>query len=142
MKRFFQAARSWTMTAVVGASAVGAYAEGLAPTLSGVGGAGIVDGLALASHLDPLTPDQVRNTEFKPAAYSIDAQPRLSMPAVDRSRTLVAADLFPNSKAIVPLLVSDMNPNSTSFDRPMSARSVGARPSLPFVNPQSRRLSR
>lgn len=141
MKRFFQAARSWTMTAVVGASAVGAYAEGLAPVFPGVGGS-VVDGLALASHLDPLTTDQVRNTEFKPAAYSIDAQPRLSMPATDRSRSLVSADLFPNSKSIVPLLVSDMNPNAVAFDRPMSARSVGARPSLPFVIPQSRPLSR
>lgn len=143
MRSFLRVARSWTAVVIVGASGVAAHADGLRIFADGaVPGGGIVDGLALVSHLDPLTPDQVRNTEFKPTAYSIDSQPRLSMPAVDRSRDLVVKDLFPNTKSIVPLLVSDMDPNAVAVDRPMSARSVGARPSLPLARPLSRPMGR
>jgi len=136
--------RSWTAIVIVSASAVGAHAEGLGRGTVGsaVGDLGVVNGLSMAVDLDPLSDEQVRNTEVKPAAYSIDVQPRVSVPAVDRSRVFAVRDLFPNSKIVMPLLVSDMNPNEVSIDRPMSARSVGARPSLPFVRPMSRPTGR
>lgn len=135
MRCLLRVARSWTAVVFVGVSAVGAHAGGLGFDDGGSAATGsvLVAGLGLSSHLDPLSPEQVRSTEFMPTAYSIDAQPRLSMPAVDRSRGLVVVDLFPNTKMVAPLLVSDLNPGAESIDRLTSARSVGARPSLPFL---------
>lgn len=140
MNRLFRSATTWSAFAVVGFSTIGVQAA----EMNGrdFGPSGIVGELAIGAHLDPLTADEVRNTEFKPAAYSIDAQPRLSMPAVDRSRSLVLENQFPNTKSIVPLLVSDMDLNAVAVDRPMSARSVGARPSLPLARPLTRTSAR
>lgn len=141
MNRLLRFAKTWAAFAFVGASAVGVHAGDTWLGGDEFGGAGIVKGLALGSHLDPLSTEQVRNTEFKPAAYSIDIRPRLSMPAVDRSQSLVLGDQFPNTKMIMPLLVSDMDLNST-VSAPTSARSVGARPSLPMLKAASRPASR
>jgi hypothetical protein len=46
--------------------------------------------------------------------------------------------VFANSKAVMPLLVSDIEPVVVAVSRPLSGRSVGARPSLSFAKPLTR----
>jgi hypothetical protein len=65
-------------------------------------------------------------------AFRAGFQTRSSVPAVDRSQSYASHELFANSKSVVPLLVSDIEPAMVSVVRPMSGRSVGARPSLPW----------
>jgi len=58
---------------------------------------------------------------------------RQSVPAADRSTSYRGGEVFANSKVAVPLLVADLEPKSVSLARPMSGRSVGARPSASWT---------
>jgi hypothetical protein len=52
---------------------------------------------------------------------------RQSVPARDRAETYRTGELFRNTRVALPLLVADLEPRTT-VARPMSGRSVGARP--------------
>ena len=58
---------------------------------------------------------------------------RQSVPAADRAASYRGAELFANSQAALPLLVSDLRPQPYSTARPMVGRSVGARPAAPWT---------
>jgi len=58
---------------------------------------------------------------------------RQSVPAPDRAASYRGAELFANSQAALPLLVSDLRPQPFSTARPMVGRSVGARPAAPWT---------
>jgi hypothetical protein len=70
----------------------------------------------------PVTPSSVRPSLV-----------RQSQPARDRSLTYRSSDLFSLSKSAVPLLVADLEPRQASVARPMSGRSVGARPAAAWT---------
>lgn len=133
MKRSPGSMLSWTTIALVCAGGV-AHAEGMMPA---VGGPGVIDGLAVMSDLEPI---DVRPVEpaARLSAYTVSTQARSSMPEVDRSRSYGVADPFASSRAVLPLLVDDLTPNRVVVARPMTGRSVGARPSLPLARPESR----
>jgi hypothetical protein len=62
-----------------------------------------------------------------------DTELRTSVPAANRSRSLFGGgEVFANSAAVLPLLVSDLEPAISPVSRPLSGRLVGARPSLPI----------
>jgi hypothetical protein len=125
---------SWTTVALVCAgSAVRAADMNLADLDRGV-----VDGLAVMRDLEPIDAATPPRPASKLSAYTFRTEARSSMPDVDRSKSYGEADPFANSRAVLPLLVDDLNPNQASYVRPMTGRSVGARPSLPLARPESR----
>ena len=67
-----------------------------------------------------------------------DTQLRSSVPALNRAQSYAPSEVFANSKAVMPLLVSDIEPVVVAVSRPLSGRSVGARPSLSFAKPLTR----
>lgn len=71
-----------------------------------------------------------------------DTQLRSSVPALNRAQSYAPGEVFTNSKSLMPLLVSDIEPVVVAVSRPLSGRSVGARPSLPFVKSFAKPLTR
>ncbi|MCE9629607.1 MAG: hypothetical protein K8S94_02650 [Planctomycetia bacterium] len=75
-------------------------------------------------------------TDMRPADTAIATkQPVRQVAPVakpDRLSATSATELFSNSKAVLPLLVSDLEPSVVSISRPLTGSSVGARPSLPW----------
>jgi len=126
MKWSLDSMRSWTTIALVCA---GGIANANEIHLTG-GGPGLVDGLAVMQDLEPIS-DRPSEPASRLSAYTVGTQARSSTPEVD-------PDPFASSRAILPLLVDDLNPNQASYVRPMTGRSVGARPSLPLARPESR----
>lgn len=53
--------------------------------------------------------------------------------------SVTSREVFANSKAVVPLLVGDLEPTIVRVSRPMAGRSVGARPSLPWLKSSASR---
>lgn len=101
----------------------------------------VVSDLAIMQDLEPLsTPatPAMRPVPATSATYTFTTEARSSTPDVDRSKSYAAADPFASTRAVLPLLVLDVNPNKASGVRPMTGRSVGARPSLPLARPESR----
>ena len=103
-----------------------------------LGGSGsLVVGLTDASDLQPLmaakssTISRVRPTAAAMPVAS-NSRARQSVPASDRAASY-GGDLFRNSKVVLPLLVADLSPKTIATARPMSGRSVGARPSAPWT---------
>jgi len=68
--------------------------------------------------------------------FTTDA--RSSTPDAERARSYASADPFSGTRAVLPLLVADLSPNRSAGVRPLTGRSVGARPSLPLARPESR----
>jgi hypothetical protein len=142
MRSFFKSLivhGSWST--VVVASIGTAHAGDMAP--GSFDAANLVGGLAAMNDLEPLAEaaaiaqQKDRFVSARPAMPLIGAatELRASVPAVDRSRSLVSGgDVFANSKSVLPLLVSDMESVVSPVSRPMSGRLVGARPSLPLLN--------
>jgi hypothetical protein len=97
---------------------------------------GIVGGLAVLGDLEPLAAiDRSTSASIGPVATPA-ARPSLgrqSLPAQDRALSYRNADLFALSKSAVPLLVADLEPRQASVARPMSGRSVGARPAAAWT---------
>jgi len=133
MKRSLGSMLSWTTIALVCAGGV-AHAEGMIPLVTGPG---VIDGLAVMHDLEPIA-DQPAQTAVRLSAYTFSTQARASMPDVDRSRSYGSVDPFASTRAVLPLLVEDLSPNRVVVARPMTGRSVGARPSLPLARPESR----
>lgn len=99
----------------------------------------LVGGLADVSDLSPLM--AVDASVDVPAARGSavagsKSLGRQSVPAADRSTSYRGGEVFANSKVAVPLLVADLEPRSVSRARPMTGRSVGARPSAAWTRPQ------
>lgn len=123
------------------AAAVGpaARAEGLAVYAVDTG---MVESLAGIRDFEEAT------QSVRPAVMSIPiARPRQPAassslrPAVPTAPVLAAptSEVFSNSKAVVPLLVGDLEPTIVRVSRPMAGRSVGARPSLPWLKSSASR---
>jgi hypothetical protein len=101
----------------------------------------VVNDFAVMQDLEPLPVPATPATRPVPttsATYTFTTEARSSTPDVDRSKSYAAADPFASTRAVLPLLVLDVNPNKSSGVRPMTGRSVGARPSLPLARPESR----
>jgi hypothetical protein len=70
------------------------------------------------------------------------ASTRQSVPDRDRASSYRSDEVFGHSKVAVPLLVADLEPQKMGADiRPMSGRSVGARPAAPWTRPLTRALN-
>jgi hypothetical protein len=97
---------------------------------------GIVGGLAVLGDLEPLAAID-RSTSVGIGAVSTPTNRpglgRQSLPAQDRALSYRSSDLFALSKSAVPLLVADLEPRQASVARPMSGRSVGARPAAAWT---------
>lgn len=125
---------SWTTVALVCA---GSTARAADLTLSAVG-AGVVDGLAVMRDLEPIDAAPAPRFTPKLSATTFRTEARASTPDLDRSKSYSAVDPFASSRVVLPLLVEDLVPDQASVMRPMTGRSVGARPSLPLARPGSR----
>jgi len=101
---------------------------------------GFVVNLVDVRDLEPLM-----SQKAGPTVATSRAADRLARPAAPVEmaaiRTRDASDLFSNSRAVLPLLVGDLEAQTVSYAalRPMSGSSVGARPSLPWSKPTASR---
>lgn len=146
IKSFFHS--SCSAVAILGVASGTAGAAELQPTLAGDS---VVGDLARMSDLEPLA-ELAAMQRFESSAIptvakanaSADTQLRASVPVANRSQSFVVGkDVFANSAAVLPLLVSDMGPAVSPVSRPMSGRLVGARPSLPLnLSPLSQRTAK
>jgi hypothetical protein len=97
---------------------------------------GIVGGLAQLGDLAPLAAIDRAASVGSGSAATPASRPglgRQSLPARDRALSYRSNELFVHSKSAVPLLVADLEPRQASVARPMSGRSVGARPSAAWT---------
>lgn len=125
---------------VVASAGASARAEGL--TVYAVD-TGMVESLAGMRDFEEATP------AVRPAVISMSipiARPRQSAGTSSlRSAMPVpmsvspTGEVFSNSKAVVPLLVGDLEPTIVRVSRPMAGHSVGARPSLPWLKSSASR---
>ncbi len=99
---------------------------------------GVVDGLAAMRDREPLDPVTAAEVSRKVSASTFRVEARQSVPDVNRSRSYSVADPFACTRVVLPLLVVDLTPNQAAVARPLTGRSVGARPSLPLARPESR----
>jgi hypothetical protein len=99
---------------------------------------GVVTGLAGIQDLEPVDAAPARLTPTAASAFTFTTEARSSTPDADRSRSYASADPFSGTRAVLPLLVADLSPNRSAGVRPLTGRSVGARPSLPLARPESR----
>lgn len=99
------------------------------------GSSGIVEGLAVLGDLQPVAALESTTASLSVggAASVRPALVRQSVPARDRALSYRDADVFALSKAVMPLLVADLEPRGASIARPMSGRSVGARPAAAWT---------
>jgi len=110
---------------------------------------GIVGGSSVMNDLEPLAEIAavkrgtiVTDASGGNAFAKPDTQLRSSVPALNRAQSYAPSEVFANSKSVMPLLVSDIEPAAVAVSRPLSGRSVGARPSLPFVKSFAKPLPR
>jgi hypothetical protein len=99
---------------------------------------GVVTGLAGIQDLEPVDAAPARLTPTAASTFTYTIEARSSTPDADRSRSYASADPFSGTRAVLPLLVADLSPNRSAGVRPLTGRSVGARPSLPLARPESR----
>ena len=130
---------SWAALATVVMTAAG-QAGGLSADGDATGG--VVGGLSVMADLEPLAEIAAmqRGTILTDVSggkgfAKPDTQLRSSVPAINRARSYAPSEVFANSKSVMPLLVSDIEPVVVAVSRPLSGRSVGARPSLSFAKP-------
>jgi len=133
---------SWAVLATVVMTAAG-QAGGL--SVDGDATGGIVGGLSVMADLEPLAEIAAmqRGTILTDVSggkgfAKPDTQLRSSVPAINRALSYAPSEVFANSKSVMPLLVSDIEPVVVAVARPLSGRSVGARPSLSFAKPLTR----
>lgn len=129
-----RSALSWTTVALVCAGSAARAADMSLAAMN----SGVVDGLAVMRDLEPIDVATSPRPAAKVSVYTFRTEARSSLPDMDRSKSYGETDPFASSRAILPLLVDDLNPNQASYVRPMTGRSVGARPSLPLARPESR----
>ena len=97
---------------------------------------GIVGGLAQLGDLAPVAATGRAASVGSGSAATPTSRPglgRQSLPARDRALSYRSSELFVHSKSAVPLLVADLEPRQASVARPMSGRSVGARPAAAWT---------
>ena len=99
---------------------------------------GVVTGLAGIQDFEPVNAAPARLTPTAASTFTYTIEARSSTPDADRSRSYASADPFSGTRAVLPLLVADLSPNRSAGVRPLTGRSVGARPSLPLARPESR----
>ncbi|MEX1075236.1 MAG: hypothetical protein WED27_02155 [Pirellulales bacterium] len=99
------------------------------------GSGGIVEGLAVFGDLEPAGAIEPSTPSLTLAATipMKQAMTRQSVPARDRAVSYRGSEVFALSKTAMPLLVADLEPRGVSVARPMSGRSVGARPSAAWT---------
>ena len=90
----------------------------------------VVSGLAMRNDMRPaaIRDHSIAIPAVPTGSISTGFLARQSVPASDRSASYGGGGLFANSKTVLPLLVADLQPQLPSTVRPMSGRSVGARP--------------
>lgn len=101
----------------------------------------VIAGLEGMKIPEPVSGDAFSNivpAATTPSTFTFATEVRSSTPRVDRSRSYASADPFAGTRAVLPLLVLDLDPTRPVGVRPMTGRSVGARPSLPLARPESR----
>lgn len=132
-----QIARIGSSLLVSGCMAAGSV---VAVALSASGDEFAMSGVSTAEQLKPLADlaafqyGNARIVSAAPASLppAIDFHLRPSVPMENRGESLAASEAFAHSKAVMPLLVGDLDGAPTSsLYRPTTARSVGAAPSLP-----------
>ncbi|MFM8415083.1 MAG: hypothetical protein ACKOCX_10200 [Planctomycetota bacterium] len=104
----------------------------------------LVAGLAGLADLEPVAAvDDVSIdvVPVEPQAARAKSFARQSVPARDRAVSYRDGELFRNSKAALPLLVADLEPQAAASIRPLSGRSVGARPAAAWTRPTTPALS-
>lgn len=96
---------------------------------------GIVEGLAVVGDLKPAGAGEPSTSSLTLAAASPmkQAMTRQSVPTRDRAVSYRGSEVFALSKTAMPLLVVDLESRGVSVARPMSGRSVGARPSAAWT---------
>ncbi|MFM8735264.1 MAG: hypothetical protein ACKOC8_08735 [Pirellulales bacterium] len=103
--------------------------------------AGVVESLAGARDLAEVSSaprpvvTSVPVTRPRQAGETSYARPTMPAPIIPVS----TGEVFTNSKSVVPLLVGDLEPTVVRVSRPMAGRSVGARPSLPWLKTSASR---
>lgn len=98
----------------------------------------LVAELAGSADLEPISVVEQAPVDLTAAAArgsKASSFARQSVPARDRSTAYRGGELFRNTKVAVPLLVADLEPRVASGIRPMSGRSVGARPAASWTKP-------
>jgi hypothetical protein len=92
---------------------------------------GFVGDLAVMRDLEPPLAESAKQVGQSVATQS----------AAQRSAAGTSSELFANTGSVAPLLVGDIEPQRVSYSSmlPMTGRSVGARPSLPWTKPLSSR---
>jgi len=132
---------SWAALATVVMTAAGQAGGLSADDATG----GIVGGLSVMNDLEPLAEIAavqrgtiLTDVSGAKAFAKPDTQLRSSVPALNRAQSYAPSEVFTNSKSVMPLLVSDIEPAVVAVSRPLSGRSVGARPSLSFAKPLTR----
>jgi hypothetical protein len=120
------------VVAAVGLQATAAHAaDGFQLPMNG----SVISGFAVQSDLARTTAGS--SAVVIPAARArtstTSTMARQSVPDRDRAASYRGGELFANSKTVLPLLVADLQPRLASTARPMSGRSVGARPAAPWT---------
>jgi hypothetical protein len=142
MRSFFKSLvvhGSWStvVVAAIGTAHAGDMAPGSFHSANLVGDLTVMNDLEPLAETAAIAKQRDRFMSARPAAPlgGTATELRASVPAANRSQSLVGGgEVFSNSKSILPLLVSDMEPVVSPVSRPMSGRLVGARPSLPLLN--------
>lgn len=94
---------------------------------------GFVGDLAVLADMQPLAAVDAEATSVR--SGGLKASGRQSVPARDRSERYRHGELFQMSRVAMPLLVADLEPRIVAVARPMSGRSVGARPGVVSAHP-------
>jgi hypothetical protein len=102
----------------------------------------LVGGLVDMSDMRPLLAmDAPSKSAGRSRSTGSQAFTRQSVPDRDRAASYRTDELFGHSKVALPLLVVDLEPQQVGSDiRPMSGRSVGARPAAAWTRPLIRPL--
>lgn len=88
---------------------------------------GLVETLAASNDMQPHSASIASQRSVRPVSSSVTPASAAESRGVTSS-----GELFSNSKAVLPLLVGDLEPSVVSVARPITGSSVGARPSLPW----------
>ena len=103
-----------------------------------IGDTSMIGGLSDMIALEPLAAAGDESTSVAREAAgrsqsSLRSGGRQSVPARDRAATYRSEEVFRNSKAAMPLLVVDLEPQVIFVPQPMSGRSVGATPAAAWT---------